>query len=264
MTIQDFANAVFRGKSKGTNDWVIGSVFRYKANNKDCMAIITQGDGDSPCTFNEIEPDSLGMATGQRDCNGVEMFTGDVICSVDFDFDLLNEGAGIVLSDSLHCCDSVSFSVERYGYDDGLYCEDDCYTASEFSDWQVVGNVYDNPNLCEEILEDRAKRIKKYHYEKAVKELLARKPEEKVENEDGSWWERYTIPAYGVQWVYIEPGWTEEKGGFIATIDIEIGSNVNLCTVYGKDFKQWDEFGTLEDAMKSVEAKYWELYPKAN
>jgi hypothetical protein len=73
----------------------------------------------------EVEPETLGEYTGQKDIHGKEIFTGDVV-----------ESTGT------HMRGTVIFENGRYG----LLVKSDSYFLSLYRLF-IVGNIYDEPEL---------------------------------------------------------------------------------------------------------------------
>lgn len=84
-----------------------------------------------------IESDTIGQYTGLTDKNGTKIFEGDI---VDFSKRSDNDGYGVVVYDT----DETEFEVVCDSFYDGL----GRYYYSK--DIEVIGNIYDNPELLKE------------------------------------------------------------------------------------------------------------------
>lgn len=125
---------LFRGKNKLTDGWCEG----YLVKTGDHFRISTQNDFIS---FG-VDPSTVGQYTGLKDRNGVRIFEGDVV----------QEHHETIWVDSWGKKHTVYMDEERRGWypfacGDGCgCCEEDtispCYC-------EVVGNIYDNPELLE-------------------------------------------------------------------------------------------------------------------
>lgn len=97
-------------------------------------------------THAEMAPDKyvLMQSTGMKDKNGVEMFEGDVVLvSVQNGFDYLDNKVCIVKNSIGHSglvCATVDEDLEYRIFNTELFEE---YT------YEVIGNIYENPELLE-------------------------------------------------------------------------------------------------------------------
>ncbi|MDB1690171.1 YopX family protein [Enterococcus casseliflavus] len=92
----------------------------------------------------EVKPEYLMQSTGLKDKNGMEIFEGDLVkVSVDNGFDYLFEELSIVEPSKIHSglvCSLKSHEAEyRIIHAEILGYE-----------YEVVGNIYENPELLEE------------------------------------------------------------------------------------------------------------------
>lgn len=90
----------------------------------------------------EIRPETLGQYTGLTDINGVKIFEGDIV-KVDDDFDTFGKMAGEIREvwfkdGGFRLKPKYASSIDRG--DRGYWMEDG-------SDFEVIGNIYDNPEL---------------------------------------------------------------------------------------------------------------------
>ena len=125
----------FRGKTVDTGNWVYGS---YQA---DVMLIgkhtIIYSDYDGYYCEEEVIPETIGQYTGLNDRNGKEIYEGDILKLVLVDWSDVPE-------------DIFTVSSEQF-------VEDVCYLKSIIANAievesqtdciEVIGNIYDNPEL---------------------------------------------------------------------------------------------------------------------
>lgn len=114
---------LFRGKRVDTGEWIYGDLIKHSI--IDAFTYIAIGVGykiDNPEIGKAIKilPNTVGQFTGTTDMNGKKVFDGDIIGPTDFGYD------GVVYFDEL------------------IYAQCEC-TISD--DIEIVGNIYDNPEL---------------------------------------------------------------------------------------------------------------------
>lgn len=131
---------IFRGKSMDSGEWVFGC-FCPPCN------ICFETIGDDPDigqknipVWNDhaVEPESMGQYIGLTDKNGTKIFEGDIIkhhlCAFG------QESAEI---------GKVHWDAERCAFLRTPGCK--LLTSTCQCTYEVIGNVYDNPELCEEV-----------------------------------------------------------------------------------------------------------------
>jgi len=120
----------FRGKKKGTNEWLYF----------DLMAHILNEDGE-PCDFLQynIEADTVGQFTGLTDKNGKEIYDGD-ICKHPDAVEPEHLGFEMVFEDfkfKAICVFHDDYIPERIVTDFSEY----------FNETEIIGNIHENPEL---------------------------------------------------------------------------------------------------------------------
>ena len=121
---------LFRGKRKGTGEWVYGN-YAFTDNNSKQHFIF-----QNKAFEYEVSPKSVGQYTGLTDENGKKIFEGDIVKSCEYDdiytikyFDADNYPAFDCVPEVPSCeCNGLTFLVNTEG------CE-------------IIGNIYDNPEL---------------------------------------------------------------------------------------------------------------------
>lgn len=129
---------LFRGKRIANGEWVQGYICRYGWTGKEKDYIIP--DYASALYTAEIDPETIGQYTGLTDVNGRKIFEGDIVI---FDYIDYEDERGVVQWDSDIAKFIITFSTFTIDFDN-VYGRE----------LEVVGNVYDNPEMMEKIEED--------------------------------------------------------------------------------------------------------------
>lgn len=126
---------LFRGKCKGNGVWVEGF---YACFNKKESRIYTgyaeTDDGDYYPEWYTVVPETVGQYTGLKDRKGTDIFEGDIVNIIRAEENgkvewRENDAAFEVVGD----CLEASFLENLWGYD-----------------VEVIGNIYENPELLKE------------------------------------------------------------------------------------------------------------------
>lgn len=115
----------FRGKSILTDEWFYGDLV-HSADKKRTAILVNGKDSYDEC---EVVPETIGQFTSLYDCDGKEIFEGDIL-----DFNGLTVEVRFVRG---------AFALLVNGnLDDELYgdCRTDLFA-------KVIGNVYENPDI---------------------------------------------------------------------------------------------------------------------
>ena len=121
---------LFRGKCKTDNEWLYG--FPY-VTRKNAVKINWYCSEFGSMRTDEVDPETVGQFTGLTDKNGVRIFEGDIV-------ERVSDGERAVISWLKYfACFGLSF--------DGWCCGFDNYDYNLPSDFEVIGNIHDNPEL---------------------------------------------------------------------------------------------------------------------
>lgn len=128
---------IYRGKVLDTGEWIYGNLLTYPKG----YAEISPLKKDINC-FYDVDPITVGEFTSKVDKNGKRIFEGDIVKEY---------GIAVVeyyTEDVASCgCCYPSFNGVGFKADD---VDLDCC--------EVIGNIYDNPELVEQIEEDYVHR----------------------------------------------------------------------------------------------------------
>ena len=141
---------LFRAKREATNDWVYGYFekayddFQIYVSPK----IITKRGSEYVCE------DTLGQFTGLTDKNGVKIFEGDILQGDEYPY--CSEGnynyyAEVVWFDE-GCCGAGLYTHKNPKSTVRGISHGNCEWIEDFDsdNWEVIGNIYDNPELIGE------------------------------------------------------------------------------------------------------------------
>lgn len=122
----------FRGKSKNSGRWVYGDLITQRYNSRQGIHIYEKNDKlQSGYQFVRVDKKTIGQYTGRKDKNGKEIYEEDIVL-------VSNQAKAIIMYD-----DKRAAFVLNYG-------QDEVPIHSEiYSDLEVIGNVFDNPEWLE-------------------------------------------------------------------------------------------------------------------
>lgn len=128
------------------SEWAEGGILQGSG----CYSIIYGWTGDDPHIGNDIDrhivySDTVGQYTGMTDKNGKRIFEGDIIC-VEFTKDTMPGE----LPQKWYDTACIHFSEDYHGWY-AVFGEDE-ESMLEYDDpscVEIVGNIYDNPELIE-------------------------------------------------------------------------------------------------------------------
>lgn len=140
----------FKGKALGgykniaEGEWIEGGLF-YTDNEYGTVCYIAtsylSADRDEPMTVvaYEVDPETVCQYTGLTDKNGRKIFEGD-IASFDYELNDWGKVAKILFEDGEYRYRAVTNSPELYN----------CRICGENDRCEVIGNIFDNPDLLKE------------------------------------------------------------------------------------------------------------------
>ena len=135
----------FRGKRADTGEWVYGYYYSECGN----TYIIENRQKEDMAKRNipfRVKADTIGQYTGLKDRNGKEIYEGDILMCIGQRGD--NKGHKYyrkVLFENGSFC----MNVKCYRINSPL-CNHIVTIVNKELDWEVIGNIHDNPELLED------------------------------------------------------------------------------------------------------------------
>ena len=127
----------FKGKRKDNGKWVYGGI----SINYDRVWIDTSYYGQVA-----VEPETIGQYTGQKDKNGKKIFEGDII---EFSYDIFVGNFDTFIAKGKVVFEEGAFYVKCF--ENERRTKDEAYLlySINIDTIEVIGNIYDNPELLE-------------------------------------------------------------------------------------------------------------------
>ena len=122
--MSEMREILFRGKTVCDGDWVYGDITWNPSRKK----FFIHTDWEEA----KVIPETVGQYTGLTDENGVKIFEGDILHTAQGDF---------VVRWSESICSFVAGEKERMR---------PCMNSGTVKCYEVIGNIYDNPELIKE------------------------------------------------------------------------------------------------------------------
>lgn len=103
----------------------------------------------------EVDPKTIGQYTGLKDCNGKEIYEGDIIEILSHGIKKLHVVEGDFLFEGRECVDCGAENETVIGFSLGGFLDSYFrFDGKEIScNSTVIGNIYENPELLEKINE---------------------------------------------------------------------------------------------------------------
>lgn len=156
---------LFRGKCVDNGEWVYGGIvfddekvfivkiIKYTPDTRDWdMAEYYEKNPKKKPEIIEVDPETVCMYTGLTDKNGKNIFEGDILSGIQYPY--LCDGKRNYFAEVVWFENSPAFGRLTHvnqkanvrGISDGnvAYLED-----FDSDDWEVIGNIFDNPELLE-------------------------------------------------------------------------------------------------------------------
>ncbi len=147
---------MFRGKRVNDGMWIQGYLFQFWG-----RAYILWGITNDVPTMHEVIPETVGQYTGLKDKNGKKIFEGDIVRFIWWWFDGAERESELT-GTIVYSSDNMSFQlkgVKNKEWRDFVGADEhDMDYLTPFSelnfcdaDFEVIGNIHDNPELMEEV-----------------------------------------------------------------------------------------------------------------
>lgn len=127
---------LFRGKMIANGNWSEGNLLVTK------QGCCITPDATVLGSYGAVDPKTVGQYTGMLDKNGKKIFEGDI---VDFVSRTIDEGYGVVRYNPYLTEFEIEYDTFREKMPAKCVCGLGRFYESE--DIEVIGNIYDNPNL---------------------------------------------------------------------------------------------------------------------
>ena len=130
---------LFRGKRTDNGEWVEGYLCEchHKDTGKYDYAI--QEMFENGYIMHEVIPETVGQYTGLTDNNGKKIFEGDILgAHLDVNYPEDETIAVIVWANNAWC-------IQELGAEPHIIGDDELKNDG----WEIIGNIYDNPELLE-------------------------------------------------------------------------------------------------------------------
>lgn len=129
---------LFRGKDIDTKEWCYGGYVRKflfkNTKNEKIRHYIFDGENPGAIITHEVNPETVGQYTGLNNYGENKVFEGDIVQDKG-DNDII----GIVLWNE----ENAEFAID---------CEGDYIDMEYITDFDVIGNITDNPEIVAELL----------------------------------------------------------------------------------------------------------------
>lgn len=134
--------ALYRGKRVGSEKWEYGFLSICEdLESSEVVTCITKNIGGHICD-EPVKPETVGQFTGLTDKNGVKVFEGDIINRIQYiNGEKINASPVLFHDDLGYDCST--------GLASGFYFYDELVFGESVSDYSVIGNIHDNPELIE-------------------------------------------------------------------------------------------------------------------
>lgn len=131
---------LFRGKDVFTNEWVYGGYGLYPHTRFPAKPTIYEAEERACWRPVEVIPETVGQYTGLKGRNGKMIFEGDIVrLYSEYHEKLVGENCVVKYGEfNCTCCNGI------YGWE---FVDGD---IRNFDEYEIIGNIHDNPELLKE------------------------------------------------------------------------------------------------------------------
>lgn len=139
---------LFRGKRVDNGEWVCGYLYRLSERLNPFIMFV-----NSNAESHEVILETVGQFTGLCDKNGKKIFEGDILLEKEKEYSLEEYGEKVVGTHNIVAYwneKACGFWVRRTDKPKGkIYVPEEPLCESFAEELEVIGNVFDNPELLE-------------------------------------------------------------------------------------------------------------------
>lgn len=129
---------LFRGKDMDTKEWCYGGYVRKflfkNTKNEKIRHYIFDGENPGAIITHEVNPETVGQYTGLNNYGENKVFEGDIV---------QDKGNSDIVGVVLWNEENAKFVID---------CEGDYIDMEYITDFDVIGNITDNPEMAAELL----------------------------------------------------------------------------------------------------------------
>ena len=146
---------LFRGKRTDNGEWAYGCLLNKIYGARNPAIISDQGVNDDfnlDFEYTYVEEETIGQYTGLTDKNGKKIFEGDLLDGFSYPYVFEEDHNYFAEVVWFYDCYAFGLHTHKYPTSDVRGCSDgNCDYMEDFdsSEWEVIGNIYDNPELLE-------------------------------------------------------------------------------------------------------------------
>ena len=142
---------LFRGKRKVNNEWVEGFLF---VDRKGLYKIKWYDPHYQSAKTSEVYPETVGQYTGLTDKNGKKIFEGDLLNGFQYPFYRSESAEHNYFAEVIWFTGNCAFGLYTHKHPTakvrGISAGNaDFIEDFNSDDWEVIGNIHDNPELLE-------------------------------------------------------------------------------------------------------------------